>query len=145
MTTKAGVDVRNDFAELERLYEFLTAFWVANRLEQDAVLDLNLALEEAFTNVLMHGFRDPGEHEIHVELAFENNVVCLTVEDGGIPFNPLEAPDVDVTAPLGERRIGGLGIYLVRKLMDRVEYAREGNRNRLRMEKRVTCANEGND
>ncbi len=93
----------------------------------------------------MHGFRDPGEHEIHVELGFENGSVCLTVEDGGVPFNPLEAPEVDVTAPLGERRIGGLGIYLVRKLMDRVEYIRDGNRNRLRMEKRVTCVNDGHD
>jgi anti-sigma regulatory factor (Ser/Thr protein kinase) len=145
MNTKAAIDVRNDLAELERLNEFLSAFSASNGLQDDVVLDLNLALEEAFTNVLMHGFRDPGKHEIHVELAVENGIVCLTVEDGGIPFNPLEAPEVDVTAPLGERGIGGLGIFMVRKLMDRVEYVREGSRNRLRMEKRVTCANDGND
>jgi len=48
MNTKAAIDVRNDLAELERLYEFLTAFWAANRLKEDAVSDLNLALEEAF-------------------------------------------------------------------------------------------------
>jgi serine/threonine-protein kinase RsbW len=144
MNTKAAIDVRNDLAELERLNKFLTAFWTANQLDEGAVLDLNLAFEEAFTNVLTRGFRDPGEHEIQVELTFENGIVCLTVEDGGIPFNPLEAPDVDVTAPLGERQIGGLGIYMVRKLMDRVDYVREGNRNRLRMEKRVTSANDEN-
>lgn len=145
MNTKTAIDVRNDLSELERLSDFLTAFWSANRLQDDLLLDVNLALEEGFTNVLMHGFPDPGEHNIHVELAFENGSVCLTVEDGGIPFNPLGAPEVDVTAPLSERNIGGLGIYMVRKLMDRVEYAREADRNRLRMEKRVTCGDDGND
>jgi anti-sigma regulatory factor (Ser/Thr protein kinase) len=65
-------------------------------------------------------------------------VVSLTVQDEGVPFNPLDAPAADDTAPIEERPIGGLGIHLVRKLMDEIAYAREGNRNRLVVRKRVS-------
>jgi serine/threonine-protein kinase RsbW len=132
------IQVRNDVAELGRLNEFLTAFWTSNQLPKDAMFDLNLVLEEIFTNVVFHGYRDGGEHAVYVGLALQGGTVSLTVEDDGVPFNPLDVPDVDVTAPIGERSIGGLGIHLVRKLMDRVEYARERNRNRLVVTKRVS-------
>ena len=129
--------VRNDVAELERLNEFLAAFWASYQLPEDAMFDFNLALEEIFANVVLYGFRDAGEHEIHGGLDVQNDTVSLTVEDDGVPFNPLDAPDADVTASIDERPIGGLGIHMVRNLMDGIEYAREGNRNRLVMTKRV--------
>jgi serine/threonine-protein kinase RsbW len=132
------IEVRNDVAELERLNGFLNAFWTSNQLPKDALFDFNLVLEEIFTNVVFHGYQDEDEHAVYVGLTLEDGTVSLTVEDEGTPFNPLEAPDVDVNRPIGERRIGGLGIHLVRKLMDRLEYAREGNRNRLVMTKRVS-------
>jgi serine/threonine-protein kinase RsbW len=137
MSATEVIRVRNDFEELGRLNEFLAAFWRSNHLPEDALLDLNLALEETFANVVMHAFEDRAGHEIQVEVGFENQTVRLTVEDEGVPFNPLNAPEVDVTAPLAERAVGGLGIYLVRKLMDRLEYTRDGDRNRLVMEKRL--------
>jgi serine/threonine-protein kinase RsbW len=59
------------------------------------------------------------------------------VEDDGQPFNPLEAPEVDTTKPLEERTIGGLGIHLVRKLMDGLDYQRQGDRNLLTMKKKT--------
>jgi anti-sigma regulatory factor (Ser/Thr protein kinase) len=65
-------------------------------------------------------------------------VVSLTVENEGVPFNPLDAPAANDTAPIEERPIGRLGIHLLRKLMDEIEYAREGNRNRLVVRKRVS-------
>jgi serine/threonine-protein kinase RsbW len=138
MSAKAAIQVRNDFEELERLSEFLSSFWEYNQLQQEELLDLNLALEEAFANVVMHGFEDEAEHQIDIEVSIDHNTVRLTVEDGGVPFNPLSAADVDVTAPLEIRSIGGLGIFMIRKLTDKVEYTREGNRNRLLMEKRIS-------
>jgi serine/threonine-protein kinase RsbW len=138
MNAVAAIQVRNDVVELDRLNEFLAAFWASNQLPKDAMFDLNVVLEEIFTNVVFHGYRDGGEHEIHVELALRDKMVSLTVEDEGIPFNPLHAPAPDETASIEERSIGGLGIHLVRKLMDGVQYAREGNRNRLVVTKRIS-------
>jgi len=138
MNGSGTIQVRNDVAELERLNQFLAAFWASNELPEDAIFDFNLALEEVFANVVLYGFQDGGEHEVDIALESQNGMVSLTVEDEGVPFNPLDAPDVDVTASLEDRPIGGLGILLVRKLMDGIEYAREGNRNRLVMTKRVS-------
>lgn len=143
MSAKAAIQVRNDFEELERLSEFLSAFWKSNELRQDELLDVNLALEEAFANVVMHGFEDQGEHQIDVQISVEHNTIRVTVEDEGVPFNPLNAADVDVTTPLESRSIGGLGMFMVRKLTDKLTYTREGNRNRLIMEKRISGETHG--
>ena len=138
MSADAAIQVRNKVTELARLNAFLAAFWASNQLPKDAMFGLAVALEEIFANVIFHGYRDGGEHAIHVALALRDRVVSLTVEDDGVPFNPLDAPAADDTAPLEERPIGGLGIHLVRKLMDELEYARKGNRNRLVVRKRVS-------
>ena len=138
MSADAAIQVRNHVTELARLHEFLAAFWASNQLPKDAMFDLDLALEEIVTNVIFHGYRDGGEHAIHVGLALRDRVVSLTVEDEGVPFNPLDSPAADDTSPIEARPIGGLGIHLLRKLMDEIEYAREGNRNRLVVRKRVS-------
>jgi anti-sigma regulatory factor (Ser/Thr protein kinase) len=97
--------------------------------------DLNLALEEILTNIMSHGYVDEREHEIRVSLSLQPGAVRIEVEDDGRPFNPLQAPEVDTTKPLDERMAGGLGIHLVRRLMDGLEYKRERERNRLTMRK----------
>jgi anti-sigma regulatory factor (Ser/Thr protein kinase) len=138
MSADVAIQVRNHVTELARLHAFLAAFWASNQLPKDALFGLDLALEEIFANVIFHGYRDGGEHAIHVGLALRGRVVSLTVEDEGVPFNPLDAPAADDTSPIEARPIGGLGIHLLRKLMDEIEYAREGNRNRLVVRKRVS-------
>jgi anti-sigma regulatory factor (Ser/Thr protein kinase) len=137
MTTEAALTVRNDVAELVRLNSFLEQFWAEHRLPEDIAGDVTLALEEVFLNVVNHGYTDAAEHDIVVRLALEEGCVALTVEDDGVPFNPLKAPAPDIDKPLEERGIGGLGIHLVRQVMDGIEYARAGGRNRLAMTKRI--------
>jgi serine/threonine-protein kinase RsbW len=77
--------------------------------------DLNLALEEILTNVICYGYADDREHEIRVRLRAQSGEVRIEVEDDGQPFNPLEAPEFDITKLLEETTIGGRGIHLVRK------------------------------
>lgn len=127
----------NDLSELSRLSEFLAAFFTRNGLPADLVGDFELALEEVFVNTVMHGYPEGGEHEISVSVALEDGNVRLTVEDGGIAFNPLDAPLVDLDLPLEERGVGGLGIHLVKGVMDNLEYTRAEGRNRLVMRKKV--------
>jgi len=136
-TVQANLTARNDLSELSRLGEFLAAFFTRTGLSADLIGDFELALEEVFANAVMHGHPDGGEHKISVSIALENGVVKLTVEDTGIPFNPLEAPLVDLDLPLEERGIGGLGIHLVKGVMDDLEYIRLPGRNRLIMRKKI--------
>lgn len=140
MKSEMALTVRNDTAELVRLNTFLSEFWSENRLPEDLSMDVTLALEEVFLNVIQHGYSDAAEHEILVRLALETGAVALTVEDDGVPFNPLDLPPPDVNLPVEQRQIGGLGIHLVRRVMDGVEYFRVGGHNRLVMRKRLSGA-----
>ena len=88
--------------------------------------------------MVTHGSYNGNVPWVEVSLDLAEGGVTMTVEDDGPPFDPLTLPVPDVAAPLGERRVGGLGVYLVRHMMDVVTYARVGTRNQLRMTKRLT-------
>jgi sigma-B regulation protein RsbU (phosphoserine phosphatase) len=133
------VEIRfsNKLSELERLNQALTEFGRRRGLAAKVIHDLNLAMEEILINIISHGYTDEQEHEITVRLSEQAGSVRIDVEDDGRPFNPLEAPRADTTKPLEARTIGGLGIHLVRNLMDGLEYTRRDGRNRLIMKKKT--------
>lgn len=128
--------LKNDLDEITRLAGELEAFCERNGVSPGTLMALNLALEEIVTNVISYGF-DGGSHEIELELLLEDGTVQATVADGGKAYDPLQREDPDVNAPLEERSIGGLGVLLVKKLMDEVSYARTGGRNILTIRKRA--------
>jgi anti-sigma regulatory factor (Ser/Thr protein kinase) len=136
-TVQASLVARNSVSELARLSEFLAAFFAQNALPPDVIGDFELALEEVFVNVVRYGHPQGGEHEIAIGIALEGGEVTLTMEDDGVAFNPLEARLVDLDLPLEERGIGGLGLHLVKGLMDEVAYERANDRNRFMMRKKV--------
>lgn len=129
--------VRNDVAELSRMHDFLEAFGSRYSIAEEVMSECELALEEIFVNVVRYGYPQGGEHRIEVSAKLAGGVVTLGVEDGGIAFNPLEAELTDLNLPIEERRIGGLGIHLVKGVMDDLKYTRTHDRNRLVMRKRV--------
>jgi anti-sigma regulatory factor (Ser/Thr protein kinase) len=131
------IKLNNKISELESFNRALTEFGRRHGLSPKVVHDLNLALEEILTNIISYGYTDDREHEIKVRLSAKAGEVNVEVEDDGQPFNPLEAPEADTTKPLEERNIGGLGIYLVRKLMDGLGYRRQGDKNLLIMKKKT--------
>ena len=98
---------------------------------------MNLALDEVVTNVVRYGFEISTGQEVAVRVETTGDDLHSEVVDGGREFNPLNAPLPDLTAALEERALGGLGIHLVRSLMDRVEYRRENAKNVLTMRKRI--------
>ena len=100
-------------------------------------MDFGVALEEVFVNIVHHAYPDNGEHTICVDLNVQDGIVTMTVEDDGVSFDPLGAPRADTTSTLDERPIGGLGIHLIRSLMEQVLYERDCGRNRLIMKKRI--------
>jgi anti-sigma regulatory factor (Ser/Thr protein kinase) len=130
-----AIALRSDVAELDRVSRRLTEFGAQHRVDPPVLRDLNLALEEILANIIAYGYADDREHEIRVRLSAGEGEVRVDVEDDGRPFNPLDAPEPDTSAPLAERPVGGLGIHLVRNLMDGLEYRRQGDRNLLTMRK----------
>jgi serine/threonine-protein kinase RsbW len=129
--------VPSEAAQLPVLAQFLQEFWSAADLPPAQSLPFEIALEEIFMNVVMHGSSGAGSGRVDVCLALADNNLTLAVEDEGPPFDPLTLAAPDTKARLEERRVGGLGVYLVRQLMDAVCYARVGPRNQLRMSKHL--------
>jgi anti-sigma regulatory factor (Ser/Thr protein kinase) len=110
---------------------------MAVALDAAQVSAFELALEEIFMHIVMHGSRPGIVPRVEVSLHRDAESVTMTVEDDGPEFDPLSLPPPDVTASLADRRVGGLGVFLVRKMMDSVSYARIAGRNQLRMSKRL--------
>lgn len=123
---------------LPALLEFLRAFWREQALPEAAVFPFELALDEVFMNVVMHGSPAAAPpREVRVGLERRGADVLLVMEDDGVAFDPLTLPAPDTDAPVEARDIGGLGVFLVRELMDDVAYAHTGTHNRLTMRKAV--------
>lgn len=128
----------NRIEEVRTLEAALMEFAAQHELPQDALYQIQLSLEEVFTNVVSYAHDDDEEHQIEVVLACEGNRVTVEVADDGTPFNPLqEAPEMDAHSPLEERGIGGAGVALVKQMMTELRYRRDGGRNRLTMIKEL--------
>ena len=103
-----------------------------------AQMQIDVAIDELFSNIARYAYPD-GRGHATVRFVFDeaNRTISLIFADSGIPFNPLEQQEPDVNKPLAERPIGGLGIFLVRKTMDAVDYRREDGQNILTIQKKL--------
>lgn len=131
------VSVANDLAEIGRLAEEVDAFCERNGLDAMAHA-FNLSFDELLTNTIHYGYDDAGSHEIEITLAADGDRMTATIQDDGRAFDPTvdaEAPDID--ADLDDRPIGGLGIFLVKEMMDEIRYERVGAFNRVTLMKRA--------
>ena len=129
--------LRNKTEEISRMSEFITQFAEEFNLSPEVSFNVHLALEEAVTNVIMYAFPENEEHEFMLTVRKAENSLILNVIDSGKEFDPTLQPDADVTLPLEERPVGGLGIFLIRRLMQKVEYRRIDGKNILTMVKTI--------
>jgi anti-sigma regulatory factor (Ser/Thr protein kinase) len=113
----------------------LLAFAKSSGLPEEAIWRLEVALDEVLSNVVRHGSAAGGVGPIAVDLDIEDSRVEVVVTDDAPAFNPLEVQAPDASIPLEERPLGGLGIALVKALMDEVTYERRDGRNRLTLRK----------
>lgn len=103
-----------------------------------AQLQIDVAVDEVFTNISSYAYSGgSGMATVRIDFDAETRVTSISFEDKGVPFNPLEQEEPDVTLSAEERPIGGLGIFLVRKTMDQVRYERRGDTNVLVIEKKI--------
>ena len=135
MTQQRSVVVKNQFSELERVSQIVEAFGAANGIPQKAIAQLSLALDEILTNIISYAYADGAEHDILLRLAASADDITVRVEDDGRAFNPLDVPPPPLDTPPADRSIGGLGMHLARKMVDRLAYQRKQDKNVLVMYK----------
>ena len=123
-------------SEIGRLIEWVEARCAADDVGPEITMKMALALEEAVANAINHGLAGaPPPHRIAVRLEVTADRVAAEIIDNGRPFDPTAMPEPDLSAGLEQREPGGLGIHLMRSLMDGMEYRRSEDCNILRMHK----------
>jgi anti-sigma regulatory factor (Ser/Thr protein kinase) len=121
--------IGNDFDELKTLMDAATAFLEGQGVDAAAVFRINLTLEEIVTNIIKFGHDDADLHTIEVAVSVDTEIVGAVIIDEGNAFNPVEHQRAEPAEALAERTTGGLGIYLIKKLLSGMHYRREGQRN----------------
>jgi anti-sigma regulatory factor (Ser/Thr protein kinase) len=125
--------IKNELSEIEILSEDITNYCKDNGVTEAVCYDIRLALEEAISNTIKYGYDDQDSHNIYVRIGIANQELLIEIEDDARAFNPLEVPTPDLSLPVEKKPIGSLGIYLIRSVMDRVDYHRSGTNNILRL------------
>ena len=115
---------------LEKVMRFVSGFAGDHGFSKEKIFDIQLATEEALLNIFQYAY--PGEHKGEVEVTCEmqgDSELTIRILDTGVPFDILSLSEPDLACPLPDRKIGGLGCYLIRKMADDVHYRRQGDTN----------------
>jgi anti-sigma regulatory factor (Ser/Thr protein kinase) len=110
------------YSDLARIRRFVEEVATDLGLPERALYDLELAVDEACSNIIEHGYQGVGG-KIEIQIVALNPGVKVVIRDWGEPFDPESIPVPDVTASLEERPVGGVGLFLIRRVMTRVEFA----------------------
>ena len=138
MENTIQIKIKNNISELPVINGVVEELGESHNVSPNVIFDLNLIFEEFITNIIKYGYSDKSEHIITVSISISGNTMRASIEDDGIDFNPLQAPEPDVDIPLEERKIGGLGIFLIRKLTERLDYERKNNKNIISFIKKIS-------
>ena len=136
--TERHLILHNDIQQIPQLAEFVETVADAAKLDVALTMSINLALEEAVSNVIMYAYPKGSDGLVDIEAIVRKDSLQFIVSDNGIPFDPTAAPEADISLDVDERPIGGLGIFLVRNIMDEVTYNRsDDGKNILTMTKKL--------
>ena len=136
--------IRNSIAELANLRDGLERIGAKLGVPGKPLMQLQVALDEVASNVIKYGWPDGGNHELCVRITGQQDRIEVEIVDDGREFDPRLAPPPEA-APAGRRRPGGLGIHMVKQLVDRVDYERVGGHNRTVMTKRYARRRESSN
>ncbi|MFA6216951.1 MAG: SpoIIE family protein phosphatase [Candidatus Omnitrophota bacterium] len=128
------LSIQAKLENLEKMFSFIREASLRHGFDSEHVNKIQLASEEALVNVISYAYPQ-GSGDL--EIIISNKETCMEIEisDSGIPFDPLSLPEPDILAPIEERKVGGLGIFMIRKIMDEVRYKRDKERNILTLVK----------
>lgn len=128
--------LHNDIKQISLLTRFIDNIAEDLKIDPGLAMSINLALEEAVTNVIMYAYPKESDEVLELDAIISPGSLEFVITDSGKAFDPTAAPEADVSLDVQDRPIGGLGIYLVRNIMDTVRYERKDGRNILTMIKK---------
>ena len=131
------IKISNDLNEISVLASFIEELGEELSLSFETTMNINLALEEAVANIIMYAYPTQEQHTILLRVTYSEKQLVFLLTDKGASFDPTQVDEVDVTLSLEERPIGGLGIFLIRSIMNEISYQRIDNENHLIMEKDI--------
>jgi len=129
--------LQNEIAEISKLALFIEELGEEFGLSSELVFNLNLVLEEAVSNVILYAYPKEEHQTISLAAQKNDNQLIFVLTDSGKEFDPTLAPDADITLSAEDRPIGGLGIFLIRQIMNKVEYQRIEGKNVLTLGKEL--------
>jgi len=121
--------IKNELSEIENVNARFEKFARDNNLAAVIGQKMGIAFDDLLNNVISYAFRDDGRHEVDIKAELVGGRLTITISDDGVPFNPLGVQAPDTRLSVDERELGGLGIHLVRNLVDHISYQRRINRN----------------
>lgn len=133
MATRFDRVLKAQHGEIATLMADFGTFAEAAALPADAIFKIELVLDELMNNTIDYGYPDGGEGEIHVAIERLPGRVTIDYADDARLFDPLGLPEPDITLGIDERKPGGLGVHLIRKLMSESRYTVERDRNHIRL------------
>ena len=137
MSAQRSLLIATDLDELQKVNAAIEEIAAEENWSPDVTFQIGLAIEELGVNIVNYGHDDDKAHEISIVISSEDEAITIEIEDDGNAFDPLQdAPEPDLDAEVEDRTVGGLGIYLVRTMMDEVRYERQQNKNCLTLVKR---------
>ena len=110
---------------------------ISRYVDNNVLTKIDVVVEEIFINIVNYAYQDNEKEGVSIEIENKENKIIIVFEDNGIFFNPLNNTDPNTSLPINEREIGGLGIYMVKKMMDNVEYEYKDHKNILRITKNI--------
>lgn len=137
MNLEKELKIANKIDELPSLAEFVEEICETLSLSAEMTMNINLALEEAVANIIMYAYPPQEQHNILLKATASDRQLIFLLTDNGLSFDPTQVPDADVTSSIEDRPIGGLGIFLIRSIMNEVSYQRLDGENRLTMKKNI--------
>jgi serine/threonine-protein kinase RsbW len=130
-----ALTIQSDITEIARVSMALEELMKAHNFREEDIFDTQLAVEEALTNVIDHGY-STGGGIIGITCLASREFIEVTIEDSAPPFNPLSFPEPELSGDIEDRKIGGLGVFLIRHVMDEISYRHENGKNILNLVKR---------
>ncbi|HKK25475.1 MAG TPA: ATP-binding protein [Gracilimonas sp.] len=106
-------------------------------LNQKMISEIRLAVDEAYTNIIKHAYSNNSTEKVNIEIGSDDDQLWITLIDSGKSFDPRSYREPDLMKRIKEKKRGGMGVYLIRKVMDQVQYNRKGESNEIRMVKNL--------
>lgn len=131
------ITLKSDINNIPQVTELVESYLEENEVPPKVMMQFNIAIDELFSNICYYAYEEPGDVKVSIDITDDPKAVELEFRDWGVPYDPLNKEDPDVTLSAEERQIGGLGIFMVKKTMDEMSYSYEDGQNILKLVKNL--------